>query len=581
MTNRRFWLMAAGIWAIASILLIAVAWTNITNWRFPDPDDQMRLLQVRDWMAGQSWFDVTQHRLNIPIGVPMHWSRLVDLPIAAVILVARPLFGQVGAEQLALVVVPLLTFGAVMAALAALGRRLLGDDEQALMALCVAPLGIEVLHQLRPMRIDHHGWQMALALLAAFALVGGKPKPAGFLTGAAIAIWLSISLEGLPMVAAILAFVALKWAIVPGNRMMLVWTAATTTAGAVGIYALTHGAAAWTGSVCDAVSPVYLAVLAVATAGVIVLTFLPLTSVAARLGGLAVVGAVSLPLVPAIAPQCLAGPFGQLDPLVRHFWYENVAEGLPIWMQTPSVIANTMALPLVGLIGTAIAIRHASDRDRERWITIVFLLGASTLAAVFVQRSGGIANLLAVPGVVRLLHPLLVRARTIRNLPKRLAGTAGIFLVAAPGVTTNMAIAAVSSDPQTVAIRAAANGCLSANDMKAMAALPRGNVLAPLDISPTILLLTPHSAVASGHHRGAAAIHDVILAFTGTDEQAHAIALKRRIDYVAFCPGLAEIMVYEHEAPSGFVARLDRGRVPAWLTPIVLPGSPAKVWRVR
>ena len=36
-----------------------------------------------------------------------------------------------------------------------------------------------------------------------------------------------------------------------------------------------------------------------------------------------------------------------------------------------------------------------------------------------------------------------------------------------------------------------AMGCLDASDMKALHALPRGNVLAPLDISPAILLLTP------------------------------------------------------------------------------------------
>ena len=69
----------------------------------------MRLMQVRDWIAGQSWFDVTQYRLNPPSGGPMHWSRLVDIPIAAVMLIARPLAGQHGAETAALIVVPLAT----------------------------------------------------------------------------------------------------------------------------------------------------------------------------------------------------------------------------------------------------------------------------------------------------------------------------------------------------------------------------------------------------------------------------------------------------------------------------------------
>ena len=45
-------------------------------------DDAMRLVQVRDLLAGQGWFDLTQYRLNPPDGVAMHWSRLIDLPIA-------------------------------------------------------------------------------------------------------------------------------------------------------------------------------------------------------------------------------------------------------------------------------------------------------------------------------------------------------------------------------------------------------------------------------------------------------------------------------------------------------------------
>ena len=42
----------------------------------------MRLVEVRDLIAGQGWFDLTQHRLDPP-GVSMHWSRVIDAPLAA------------------------------------------------------------------------------------------------------------------------------------------------------------------------------------------------------------------------------------------------------------------------------------------------------------------------------------------------------------------------------------------------------------------------------------------------------------------------------------------------------------------
>ena len=580
MTDRRFWLSTAAIWAGTCLVLVVIAWSAIVAWRFPDPDDQMRLLEVRDWLAGQSWFDVSQHRFNIPAGLPMHWSRLVDLPIAAVILTLRPLLGQLLAEHVALVVVPLLTLAVVMALIAALARRMFANDGQALMAVSITPLCAEVLHQLQPMRIDHHGWQMAMALLTAYAVVDTPSRKSGWLAGLAIAIWITISLEGLPMIAAILALVALKWALAPISRPLLEATMASACAGTGLLFLVSHSPNVWSVSMCDAVSPVYLAMLSTAAIGSIAVARLPIRTVIGRLAALACVGAAALVPLLVIAPQCAAGPFGQLDPLVRRLWYLNVAEGLPLWDQDAAAIANTIGLPLIGLVGTALAVRTSEGVAQARWFALMFLLIAATVIAILVERAGGVANLLAIVGTVRLLHPLLLRARALNSLPKRLAATLGIFAAAAPGAVSGVAIAAVKADTRVTAVRRAM-GCLDASDMKALSVLPRGNVLAPLDISPSILLLTPHDAVASGYHRGAAVMHEVIASFTGSEEQAHALIIRRRIDYVAFCPGLPEVMIYEHEAPNGFLAQLDAGRTPAWLTPVKLRGSPAKAWRVR
>lgn len=47
-----------------------------------DTDNSMRLAQVRDLLHGQAWFDTAQHRMNVLNGLPMHWSRPVDAPLA-------------------------------------------------------------------------------------------------------------------------------------------------------------------------------------------------------------------------------------------------------------------------------------------------------------------------------------------------------------------------------------------------------------------------------------------------------------------------------------------------------------------
>ena len=586
MTNRRFWCAVMTIWGVASLLLVAVAWSNILHAQFPDPDDQMRLLEVRDWLAGQSWFDVTQYRLAPPGGVPMHWSRLVDLPIAAVVLLARSFVGSATAEQVALVVVPLLTLGTVIALLAVLARRLLREDEPALMSVCVALLSVETLHQLRPMRIDHHGWQMALALVAANALVRPPSWRAGAVVGVAIAAWLTISLEGLPIVAAILALVALRWALWPETRDLIRTTAIVAATASVALFAATHGISAWRTSACDAMSPVYLAILCISASGMVALAAMPLRSHAARIAGLAATGMASLLPIPLFAPACAAGPFGHLDPLVRDLWYLNVMEGLPLWTQSAVTVAHTIALPMIGILGAVVAVRRTSGAARVPWIVLLYLLGVASLAAVFTQRAGGITNLLATPAVVYLLFPMLGAARLVAAPGRRIVATLAVFMLAAPGIAAVMIVGSASTltgssaHAREVATRRALT-CIDASDMRALAALPRGTILAPLDISPAILVLTPHAAVASGHHRGAAAMHDVIAAFTGTDRAAHAIVAARHIDYVAFCPGLPEITIYEHAAPDGFLTRLDGGRVPGWLAPVEIAGSPIKVWRVR
>src|SRR5579872_2177391 len=65
-------------------------------------DDAMRLAQVRDLLAGQSWYDLTQWRMNVPFGLPMHWSRLIDAPIAGLILLFRQFLAPQSAETLAI-----------------------------------------------------------------------------------------------------------------------------------------------------------------------------------------------------------------------------------------------------------------------------------------------------------------------------------------------------------------------------------------------------------------------------------------------------------------------------------------------
>ena len=189
-------------WVMIAALLIVTNLASIIAYRFPDPDDALRLVQVRDLLGGQAWFDLAQHRVDAPGGgVPMHWSRLVDLPVAIVILPLGWLIGQGPAEMVALIGIPILTFGIALLLAGRIAWRLVGDEATGFACLAMA-LSVPVIEQLRPMRIDHHGWQIVCALAVMNALMARRPIVGGWVAGVVMAVWLSISIEGLPLAAA-------------------------------------------------------------------------------------------------------------------------------------------------------------------------------------------------------------------------------------------------------------------------------------------------------------------------------------------------------------------------------------------
>jgi hypothetical protein len=170
----RIWLL---LWLAISVVLIFTGWDNIITRSGWDPDDQLRMVQLRDFLNGQSWFDITQYRMNAPAGAPMHWSRFVELPLALVILLASPLFGQPIAEMLAGTLIPLLGLGLTALLLGQIATQLAGRNA-GIVAVVLTFLSPDIIPQFRPMRIDHHGWQILMACLALRPFSGLKKNAA-------------------------------------------------------------------------------------------------------------------------------------------------------------------------------------------------------------------------------------------------------------------------------------------------------------------------------------------------------------------------------------------------------------------
>src|SRR3546814_9579708 len=117
------------MWAGVVIWYVAQRWGAIHWLSLGDTDDNMRLMQVRGLLDGQGWYDLRQYRLNPPGGFDIHWSRLVDLPIAGLILLFKPFVGNGEAERLACGIAPLLPLSITMGGVAFTVRRLVRSEE--------------------------------------------------------------------------------------------------------------------------------------------------------------------------------------------------------------------------------------------------------------------------------------------------------------------------------------------------------------------------------------------------------------------------------------------------------------------
>ena len=145
--NERPTLYIFSAWLLVSVILIATGAPQILAGEYHGPDDALRMVQVRDLVAGQPWYDLHQYRITPPDGTRMHWSRLVDAPIAAFILFFSLFLDGPIAERAAMIVTPLSALLLTMLALGRLTWRLFDRNMAALtcLVLMLLPL-LSLIH---------------------------------------------------------------------------------------------------------------------------------------------------------------------------------------------------------------------------------------------------------------------------------------------------------------------------------------------------------------------------------------------------------------------------------------------------
>jgi hypothetical protein len=569
------------VWLVCCLLLVLVSLPAIRALRPGDPDDYMRLQQVRDLLHGQSWFDVHQYRMNPPLGAAMHWSRLVDVPIAACLLLARLFLAEPMASAAAMTAVPLLQLLLTMFLLRRLLLALGESETTALIAGGIVLLFPMLLSNFMPLRIDHHGWQaiMALACITEWRRRG---RVGAWLAGALAAVWLAISLEGVLLVACLAGLMGLRYLL--RREAALAHFLSALAATSLPIYLLTRPLAGLLHPTCDTVGWPHMTAFAVCGALAAVLMRLPAQqTMMGRFAGLSVVAGIGAALIALPLGPCAVDPYYGMDALIRTYWFANISEGLPLTGQDPHTAA--MLVWTLGLVlgGWAMVWRGGAQRP-EGWTELGLFALAAIILSLLMLRGAVAAQLLTVPFSAVLIARLLPRARALANAPARIVATLAALLMLTPSFASaggKLLENALARPGQSASVHKAGPLNSGTCDFSQLVSLPRAHLFATLDPGPEILVRTPHSVVAGDYHRSFIKMHEVMEAFGGDPAKAQAIVRANHAAYVVMCASTGESQILASRRGDSLAAGIRSGRTPLWLTPQPGFSGALKVYAVR
>lgn len=578
--GRKDWLWLVGVWALVAATLL---WRSVNGSAgvplFLDTDDAMRMVVVRDFLDGQGWYDLVQHRLNTPFGAEIHWSRLVDLPLAGLVWLARQFTDFRQAEWMAGMAWPLLLLGVLLWLSARTTLELVGRPGL-LPGLVLPILSPAILAEFSPGRVDHHNVIIVLTMATLLAsLVALRRSGAAWIAGLCAALALSIALEAVPvMLAAILAF-GLSYVADPARAGNLMRFGLGLGGGLAGLLMLARPPGRWLEAACDMISPVY--VLAGALVGLVfvLVARLPAPHRAwQRLGLLAGLGLAAGALVSLVYPQCLGGPYAALDPWLQDNWIGAIIEAKPWHASLPELpaYAITVGAPVfLGLIAAALAFR-ATPEKRLGWLTLLVFLVLTMVVMLAQIRGARLAILPTIPAAAWLIAMAQQRYLARRQL------LPGLSLAAAWLVFSGMILSVVVSSvvnalpdgrAQLVsATRASKLPCLAGDAFADLRGLPPERVMTPIDLGAHLLLETPHGVVAAPYHRNEAGVLDAFRFFNQPVSEARQIATDRGLGLLVTCPAMPEMQGTGLGEPNTVLSLLAAGTPPDWLEEVSVGG---------
>lgn len=581
-----FWPVLAVFALAAATLIIRAVVSSRTIPLFSDTDDAMRMVVVRDFMGGQNWFDIVQYRLNTPFGAEVHWSRLIDLPIATLIRLVS-LVAPAQAETVVAYVWPLALLLVLLWISARLCLRLVGP-EGLLPGLILPVLSPAVTAEFTPGRMDHHSSQVILTLALAWTSIEAVRRPRwAIAAGIVAATAMAIATESVPAVAAALAVFALLWVTGAMRSSALRWFGLSFAGAAVVHLAIALPPGRWLTPACDALSDFYVGGAVVSGVLFVALSFWPdrLQSAWLKLAAVGVGGAIGIAATLAIDPLCLHGPYAALDPWLMTHWIDAIAEAKPWWNSLWDLPGYTIAVGIPGLLGMVVALVHLwrVRADRAEWLALLLFLAMATLVMILQVRGSRLVVMPAIPAAAWLIvaarHRYLARTSlgSVAGLVGSWLAFAGVVVILLVSLITLAIPGRAQQIAQGTTDRFA---CLLPGAFADLAAMPPQRLLTPIDLGSHMLLYTHHAVVSAPYHRDQQGVRDTFRFFNEPISAARTILAERGIDLVVTCPAMPELDGQPDAAPDSFVKLSAANQLPDWLTEIDHVG-PLKIYRVQ
>jgi hypothetical protein len=574
-----FYALAAGAYLFRAL-------SNTSAPLINDTDDAMRLVGVRELLAGQAWYDHVQHRLNVPFGAELHWSRLVDAPLSALLVVLRPIFGA-QAELVMLYAWPLLLLGLLLWLTARVSILLAGPEGE-LPGLALPALSLISMTEFAPGRIDHHSVQILLALvmLLSASLAMQRPRWA-IAAGIAAGLALAIGVEAVPAIAATTLAFGLAWVLRPETAPALRRFGLSFGMTSLVLFFQHQPPQKWFIAYCDEIALPFALGALVAGGLLLALSTLRLSSAWARLIAGGVAGALTLAVLYAIAPACFRAPYASLDPWLIARWIDRIDEAKPIWTSLSTdmpYVVGVVSAPLLAGVALALGLRTA-NRDQQTRLLVYGLFLVTAIAVMALQvRGARLATSLAIPGAALLIAELRARfiahksAGNLALVTGAWFGSAGLLVGLAGAL---VALALPGGDKASAGeLQAGLSGCRLPSSYAPLAQLEAQNVMAPVDLGSHILAFTAHAVVGAPYHRNGDGVLDTFRFFNAPIADARDIAARRGLGLLVVCPGMPELTGQPDAAADAFVRLYAGDTLPPWLVPLPMANTDLKAYRI-